>query len=71
MAMREIELNPLWSPSRIQKELEQFPPQYCPNCGGEFLAGQVKNLPTENNEQVRWSTFCGFCGGIYTVEIEA
>lgn len=58
--------------TETQKELSAYAPIFCCNCGLAFDGKytDVKELPPENAEQVRWYTFCGYCGAIYTVEIE-
>lgn len=58
------------SKTRIQNELARFIPAYCANCGRICDRKDVKELETvEHDEQVAWSTFCGYCGAIYRVEI--
>lgn len=58
--------------TRTQRELSVFEPEFCPNCGRGFdhQYKGVKKLTPGHDEQCRWSTFCGYCGAIYTVEIE-
>jgi hypothetical protein len=56
--------------TRTQKELGRFEPEFCANCGREFENGDVKKQKPRHDEQLRWQTFCGYCGAIYTVEIE-
>ena len=55
--------------ARTQRELSVYSPDFCPNCSVPFEGKDVKELEPENNEHVRWSTFCGYCGAIYTIEI--
>jgi hypothetical protein len=64
----EVEIQPN---KPIVEQLRQFEPEHCPNCAGQYQRKDVKELPAEHDDQIRWHCFCGWCGGIYTIEIEA
>ena len=67
MSAKIAEVNPT---KPLLQELRALAPEHCPYCAGAYLPKDVKELTPEHGEQVRWSCFCGWCGAIYTIEVE-
>lgn len=67
MATKDTEINPLHP---IRKQLYRLEPEYCANCGRDLERKDVKEMKPHHAKQIRWQTFCGYCGAIYVVEVE-
>jgi len=65
MSTRDTEINPT---KPLLRQLAQLEPEFCPNCGKEV--DKPKRLKPERERQIRWQTFCGYCGAIYSIEVE-
>ena len=53
-------------PAHLVAQMKRLEPQHCPLCTRSYEDKDVKLVG-----QIKWHCFCGYCGAIYFIEVEA